>query len=77
MGPKDISFVQSVLTSSDAHPTLYTMDNAGSFHGHRVTRHEADHLPPASAAVNALHRTITPFPPMSSRNGDQSSTETT
>jgi len=53
------------------------MDNAGSFHGHRVTRHEADHLPPASAAVNALHRTITPFPPMSSRNGDQSSTETT
>lgn len=70
MGPRDISFVQSVLTSSDAHPTLYTMGNAGSFHGHKVTRHEADHLPPASDEVNALHGTLTPFPPMSSCNGD-------
>jgi len=53
VGPRDISFIQSVLTSSDAHPTLYTMGNAGSFYGHKVTRHEDDNLPPASAEVNA------------------------
>lgn len=53
VGPRDISFVQSVLTSSDAHPTLYAMGIAGSFHGHKVTRYEADHLSPAGAEVNA------------------------
>ena len=54
VGPRDFSFVQSVLTSYAAHPALYTMGNALSFHVHNIVkRHEADHTPPSSAQVNA------------------------
>jgi hypothetical protein len=61
---QDFPLLQSVQTSSGAHPASYPMGNEGFFQGVKRQEHKADHSTPSSAEVKK-GGAIAPLPYMS------------